>query len=128
MRKLMLRLSALMLIAIMGFGMSSCTQETNKVSGKWSVIFNGDYLTNTSLKYSFDGNNKFSIAKVLETTGETEVTNGNYNLNWINQTIVFSQEGKSEEYKIINLSSDTLQLEKVCKKGNPHDIISLKKS
>lgn len=124
----MLRLSAMMLIAIMGFGFSSCTQETNKVNGKWSVIFNGEYLVDSSLKYDFQGNNKYTVAKVLESTGETQVVSGDYNLNWISQTIVFNQDGKREEYKILNLSDDSLQLEKVCKKGNPHDIISLKKS
>lgn len=128
MKKIIQTITTLVVVAVIGLGFTSCQQKGNAINGAWAVVTETSSLAmDSSSKYDFSNNGTFQLETYNAPSNNTFLNEGKYELNWISQTLVFNQDGKREEYKIVNLTREKLQLEKVCKKGNPHDIITLQK-
>lgn len=128
MKSIIKKVSLVMMLAVMMIGVTSC-QKTNMLNGSWEVINNNSSIaSNISEKFDFNPNLTYKIEAINHNSGETAINESDYILNWIDQVIIFSNlDGRKQEYKIVNLTNDKLQIEKVCKKGDPKEVITLKR-
>lgn len=128
MKNIIKKFPLLVVLALFSITLSSCKNTSNKINGEWNQVMNDpNIVMDSSIKYSFTPDNYFTQETYHAISNETYKNDGEYILNWIEQTIIFNPNGDKKEYKIVNITKDQLQLEKVCKKGNPQDIINLQR-
>lgn len=135
MKKLLKLIPTLMLLTVLTIGFSSCKQTNKNVDftvlpGEWLVTFDQpNFVMDGSITYIIEQDGTFNLEMYNALNGETYTERSKYELNKNEGIITFvnAMSGNGQAYKIVSLTSEAMQLEKVEKSGDAQDQVTLKK-